>query len=100
MLLPEAGIDHGDLVLKLKKEKTNVARLLARMESKGWIKRAVHAQSGRQLTIFITPLGDKTRRHLLPLVQKVATRALDGIKDAEVEMTRRTLTRFAENLRS
>jgi len=98
MLLPETGIDHGDLVLKLKKEKTNVTRLLARMESKGWIKRAVHAQSGRQLTISITPLGAKTRQHLLPIVQKVATRALDGIKDTDVETTRRTLTRFADNL--
>jgi MarR family transcriptional regulator, organic hydroperoxide resistance regulator len=98
MLLPDAGIDHGDLVLKLKKEKTNVTRLLARMESKGWIKRAVHAQSGRQLTIVITPLGEKTRRRLLPLVEKVAMRALDGIKDADVETARRTLTRFAENL--
>lgn len=98
MLLPEAGIDHGDLVLKLKKEKTNVTRLLARMESKGWIKRAVHEKSGRQQTVVITPLGNETRHNLLPLVQKMATRALQDIKDADVETTRRTLTKLAENL--
>ncbi len=98
MLLPEAGIDHGDLVQKLKKEKTNVTRLLARMERKGWIKRTVHAESARQLTIFITPLGEKTRLRLLPLVQKMAGRALKDIKDADVETTQRTLAKLAENL--
>lgn len=96
--IPHEGIDQGDLVQKLKKDKTNVTRLLTRMEKKGWINRDVHPTSGRQQRISVTSLGLDTRLMLLPLVQGVAKKALHGIESKDVDVAQRTLEKMSDNL--
>ena len=97
-ILPKGDIDQSELVIRLRKDKTNVTRLLSRMEGKGWIRRATHAQSGRQLTVSITPSGQDIAKQLFPHIQKMASGALQGIDDADIETTRRTLIKLANNL--
>lgn len=98
--IPHEGIDQGDLVQKLKKDKTNVTRLLARMENKGWITRDTHPTSGRQLRVNVTSLGLETRQLLLPLVQRVAKKALNGIESKDVDVAQATLEKISDNLSS
>ena len=94
------GIDQGDLIRQLQKDKTNVTRLLSRMEKKQWITRDIHPESGRQQRIVITSLGLNTRQKLLPLVQQVAKRALEGIDSKDVDTAQRTLEKMGANLSS
>lgn len=99
VFIPPEGTDQADLLHKLQKEKTNVTRLLVRMEKKQWITRESHPTNGRQQCVYISPLGIEMRQQLLPLVQRVAKKALNGIEKADVDTTQQTLEKMAKNLR-
>lgn len=98
VFIPPEGVDQSEMLQRLQKEKTNVTRLLVRMEKKGWIAREAHPTSGRQQRIIITPSGLDIRQKLLPLVQQVAQKALSGIEKADVDLAQQTLEKMAKNL--
>lgn len=97
-MLGHEGSEQGQLVSKSLKDKTNVARLLSRMEKKALIRRESHAKSGRQQMVFATAKGDSMRGAALPLVQKMVAQATKGIDASAINTTQRTLISLTQNL--
>jgi len=97
-MLTPAGSEQGQLVSKSLKDKTNVARLLSRMEKKALIRREIHAKNGRQQMVFATAKGEAMRVAALPLVQKMVAQATQGIDTSALNITQRTLSSLTQNL--
>ncbi len=98
-LIKEGGTDQAELIQKSLKDKTNITRILTRMENKKLIHRKNHAKNGRQQIVYITKTGQKTRVMALPLVQEMAGRALGGINARDIEITTATLNKISKNLK-
>jgi len=98
-LVKDGGNEQSELVKKSLKDKTNITRLLSRMENKGFIKRTGHADNGRQQMVSITEAGVALRQKALPLIQNMVTRATEGINVAELEITQNTLNHISRNIK-
>ena len=97
-LVGDDGIDQGVLVKKSFKEKTNITRLLARMQDKALISRVGHAYSGRQQKVHLTTEGQLLRDELAPLVLSVVAKMTEGISEEDFAVTLRVVLKINENL--
>ena len=97
-MLATDGIDQGELVRKSLKDKTNVTRLLTRMENKGLLRRVQHETSGRQQVVVITAEGDQLRARLMPVAQQAIAAATQGVDRSDIETARDVLLKITNNL--
>ncbi len=96
-LTPTSGIEQSDLILKTRKDKTNVARLIARLVEKGYLSRQ-ESTNRRQQTISLTVEGQQVRETILPILSELMTTIFEGITSDELEVTRLTLNKISKNL--
>jgi len=97
--IADRGSEQGDLVKKSLKDKTNIARLLSRMETKALIKKVEHEENGRQQIIHLRAKGKSLRAAAFPLIQKMAKDAMTGISAHDLDITQKTLNRLSLNLK-
>ena len=97
-LIPEDGLEQGELVAKSLKDKTNITRLVGRMVEKGWIKQVVHPQSRRQQIVKLTRKGKTLKGKLIRIGQQVTDTATRGISQRDIDNARKTLKRLTANL--
>lgn len=80
-------------------EPTTVAALRA-MEELGYITRERAEGNRKNLYVHLTPAGRALKRKLIPMAEKVNGVALQGISQADLDTTRRTLLVMLDNLTS
>ena len=68
------------------------------MERLGYIKRRRMPDSRKKVYVFLTPKGRALRSKLVPLALQVNETAVEGVSDADIATTRRTLLVMIENL--
>jgi DNA-binding MarR family transcriptional regulator len=78
-------------------EPTTFAALKA-LETLGHIVRRQQPDSRKKVYIYLTPRGRALRNRLVPLAEQVNQIALQGVSDADIAVTRRTLLAIIENL--
>jgi DNA-binding MarR family transcriptional regulator len=78
-------------------EPTTFAALKA-LETLGYIVRRQQPDSRKKVYIYLTPRGRALRNRLVPLAEQVNQIALQGVSDADIAVTRRTLLAIIENL--
>ncbi len=74
-----------------------MSRIVDALGRRGLISRASDPDDGRMRVIVLTPRGRDARRTLVPVVKALVARFEQGISDEDLEVTRRTLRRLAEN---
>ena len=97
-LIPEQGIEQGELIKLSLKDKTNITRLVKRMEQKNLVVRQGHPTNGRQQMVVLTQQGDTILQDLLPIVQQKVMAATQGISDKDIETARKVLNQLSQNL--
>lgn len=97
-LIPIEGIDQGRLVKKSLKDKTNITRLLTRMEKKDLVKRQAHHSNARQQIIVLTEEGSQMRQNLVRLMGEMMVTITNGITEEEAQATCQTLQKLSQNL--
>ena len=97
-LIGSDGIEQGELVKRSLKDKTNITRLLDRLQKKSLILRQEHHTSGRQQFVVLTPKGQALCQTLLPLVQSMVSKATQGLSQEELETARQVLNKISHNL--
>jgi DNA-binding MarR family transcriptional regulator len=78
-------------------EPTTVVALRA-MEELGYITRERLPDNRKNIYVFLTPGGKALKKRLVPLAEEVNTFAIRGLKQADVETTRRCLLVMLNNL--
>ena len=96
-------LKHGDLSQKELGEKmdikeSTVARLLDRMEEEGLIIRTQVKEDRRVKYIKLTPKGRERIEELLPEGQKMSELFSMGITEEEIQVFKRVLQKFMENI--
>lgn len=80
-------------------EPTTVAALRT-MEALGYITRERVAGNRKNIYVHLTPAGKALKRSLIPMAERVNGVALQGISQADLDTTRRTLLVMLDNLTS
>jgi DNA-binding MarR family transcriptional regulator len=80
-------------------EPTTVVALRA-MEELGYVQRERLPQNRKNVYVFLTPRGKALKRTLVPMAEEVNAVAVSGLKQSEIEMTRRCLLVMLDNLAS
>ena len=80
-------------------EPTTVVALRA-MEGLGYVRLERRLDNRKNIYVYLTPLGRRLERHLVPLAEEVNAIALRDLSAAEIEATRRAVLSMIRNLAS
>ena len=97
-LWDQGGQPQYALVEKLFKDKTQMARLVANLESRGLITRLTGPRDARERIVFLTQQGSDMMGRIAALVQEILNLAQRGIAESDLSTCKDVLRRFHANL--
>ncbi|MCX7279955.1 MAG: MarR family transcriptional regulator [Burkholderiales bacterium] len=92
MLQAKPGIDQATLAQEVALDTSTTADIAVRLESKGWISRAVLARGQRSLAL--TEAGAALLETLVPGMQDMQVQLMDGLEAEERQELLRLLRKF------
>lgn len=84
-LAARPGIDQARLAEMIAKDRATIGGVVDRLEQKGLISREVSPEDKRARVVRLTPQGQATLRHLLPVVLELQRDILPGLSAAEYD---------------
>jgi DNA-binding MarR family transcriptional regulator len=87
-----------DLVTALVLSKSNLTRLVDRVEADDLVRRERDVNDGRVVHVVLTSTGRETYRRVLPAYQRSVRRHAEVISDSDVAAVNRALTRTIDRL--
>lgn len=93
------GISQNELSKKSKKDKTNIARIIEKLEKKELIERRRSVDDKRFFGVFVTEKGNVLRSELSVLAAQVVENSLIGISQEEHEVCLKVLKKIYINLK-
>jgi MarR family transcriptional regulator, organic hydroperoxide resistance regulator len=92
------GISQVELAQRMRVEKASLTSVLSKMQRKGLIRRTPDKADGRKINIALSQKGSELGDLLLPLADKINSRAIRGMRSGEVDQLCSLLARVIENL--
>ncbi|MFD0713389.1 MarR family winged helix-turn-helix transcriptional regulator [Paenibacillus sp. GCM10027626] len=99
ILWEKEGITQKDIAERLCKDQTNIARMLFKLEKKGFIYRVIHETDRRSLRVYLTPKGRDIKEDILAPSLEAYQNTIKGLTEEEVETFRRILTVMYNNVK-
>lgn len=93
------GVTQKELSERLYKDQTNVARMLFKLEKKGFIHRVAHETDRRSLRVYLTNKGRDMKDQILAPSIEAYKKTVEGLSEEEVETFRRILTVMYRNVK-
>ena len=75
-----------------------MSRILAGMEARGFLERRLDRTDGRVRRVHLTRAGRALQTKLVPVVQRIVERMVDGVDERDLLITRQALRRMFANL--
>lgn len=92
------GRSQSELAEATTRDAPTMSRIVDSMAAHGLVARAADPDDARARLVVLTPKGRSARETLVPVVRKLVARTEEGVSEHDLEITRRTLQRLAENL--
>jgi MarR family transcriptional regulator, organic hydroperoxide resistance regulator len=92
------GVTQGELSEATFRDAPTMSRIVAGMEARGLLERCADPADGRVRRVHLTREGRGLRKKLVPLVEQLVGRLVEGIDDDALVTTRGALRRMFENL--
>nr|MBP3724917.1 MarR family transcriptional regulator [Campylobacter sp.] len=92
------GLEQNELANLIKRDKTNVSRMLEKLETKELIVRPKSDFDKRATKIFITKNGKNLRKNLAKIASKLLDKSVFGMSENEQEFCIKTLMKIYANL--
>lgn len=99
ILWEKEGITQKEIAERLLKDQTNIARMLFKLEKKGFIYRVVHETDRRSLRVYLTPKGREVKDDILTPSLEAYENTVKGLSEEEVETFRRILSVIYNNVK-
>lgn len=99
ILWEKEGITQKDLAERLYKDQTNIARMLFKLEKKGFVHRVTHESDRRALRVYLTAKGRDIKNEILEPSIEAYKKTVEGLTDEEVETFRRILAVMYNNVK-
>lgn len=93
------GITQKELAERLYKDQTNIARMLFKLEKKGFIHRVTHETDRRSLRVYLTAKGRNIKEDILAPSIEAYRKTIEGLSEEEVETFRRILAVMYNNVK-
>lgn len=91
MLWQTDGLAPSDIAEATTRDRATTTRLLERMEKKGLVTRLSGQADGRRVVVNLTERGHTIQGVLVPIAMTFIAEATDGIDQADLDVTIRTL---------
>ncbi|WP_028596613.1 MarR family winged helix-turn-helix transcriptional regulator [Paenibacillus assamensis] len=98
-LWEKEGITQKELAERLYKDQANIARMLFKLEKKGFIHRVTHETDRRSLRVFLTDKGRNIEEDIMEPSTEAFNKTIAGLTEEEVENFRRTLAIIYNNVK-
>ena len=92
------GPTQGELSEATFRDAPTMSRILAGMESRGLLERRPDDVDGRVRRVHLTRAGRVLQKKLVPVVQRIVERMVDGVEERDLLVTRAALRRMFANL--
>jgi MarR family transcriptional regulator, organic hydroperoxide resistance regulator len=92
------GPTQGELSEATFRDAPTMSRIVAGMEARGLLERRADPTDGRVRRVHLTREGRGLRKKLVPLVEEIVGRMVEGIDEGALLTTRSALRRMFENL--
>ncbi|MEF3307687.1 MarR family transcriptional regulator [Paenibacillus sp. GYB004] len=99
ILWEREGITQKELAERLYKDQTNIARMLFKLEKKGFIYRVTHETDRRSLRVYLTEKGHGIKDEILEPSIEAYQKTVEGLSEEEVETFRRILSVMYNNVK-
>ncbi|TDF94382.1 MarR family winged helix-turn-helix transcriptional regulator [Paenibacillus piri] len=99
ILWEKEGITQKDLAERLYKDQTNIARMLFKLEKKGFVHRVTHETDRRSLRVYLTAKGRDLKEDILAPSLEAYKKTIEGLSEEEVETFRRILAVMYNNVK-
>jgi DNA-binding MarR family transcriptional regulator len=96
----EDGLNQNELAHLTWRDKSSLARLLAKMERKGYIIRRQHNLDKRVNLVYLTESGREVFRNTRPIIQKAINILEKDISKSEIQRMIEILKRIQDNFTS
>jgi DNA-binding MarR family transcriptional regulator len=94
------GINQNELALLTFRDKSSLARLLSKMETKNYIKRIQSKEDKRNNEVFITPHGTRTFVATRPIIQELIDIMENGLDEESKTLMISTLKKIQDNFKT
>ena len=91
------GINQNELSLLVLRDKSSLARLLTKMQTKGYISREQCSEDKRCNNVFLTPMGKDVFSKSRPAIKDIISTIESGISDEEKKNLISTLKKIQSN---
>lgn len=98
LLWEKDGINQKELAELMFKDKTNLTRLIDKLEEKGYVIRQKHPNDRRVFLIFLTDSGRRLKDILIPIVQKAEAEYLQNLSVEEINIAKKVLKQMNTNI--
>jgi DNA-binding MarR family transcriptional regulator len=92
------GRTQSDLSESTFRDAPTMSRIVDSMETRGLLQRKAHPTDGRVRTVHLTRKGRALEPQLVPLVEQIVGRMVEGIDERALVTTRATLRQMFANL--
>lgn len=99
ILWEKEGITQKELAGRLYKDQTNIARMLFKLEKKGFIYRVTHETDRRALRVYLTAKGREMEGEIMAPSVEAYEKTVKGLTEEEVETFRRILAVMYHNVK-
>ena len=94
----ENGLSMGELAEALDIKPPTVSKMVARMETRGLVRREASPSDVRKNLVFLTDAGSRLLEELQTAWQAVETLAFEGLKEKDTRRLAKLLARIGANL--
>lgn len=99
VLWEKEGITQKDLAERLYKDQTNIARMLFKLEKKGFVYRVTHESDRRALRVYLSAKGREIKEEIMAPSIEAYKKTIEGLSEEEVETFRRILAVMTNNVK-
>ena len=98
LLWEKDGLTQNQVAQLLGKDKTNIARMVSNLESKGFIKRVGCPNDRRSLKLYLTSKGEELNEQVAPVLEEFNDIICAGISQEEIVFMETILMKFNKNV--
>ncbi|MCM3586742.1 MarR family transcriptional regulator [Mesobacillus maritimus] len=98
LLWEQDGLTQYQLGEKLDKDKTNIARMAANLEKKGFVERRHCPEDRRSMRLYLTSLGQELGGKIIPITEEFNDIVCKGISKEELLQVERLLLKMKTNI--
>ncbi len=92
------GLNQNELALLTFRDKSSLARLLVKMEKKGYLKRKQSSEDKRINEVYITPVGREVLKKTRPIIQQLLQQMETDVTSSEIQQVIQILKKVQLNL--